>query len=77
MLRRHLRSTLAGTSIRNAFWLLDLRSGTSVILAKIPAAFVVRDFEISGPGSEILFDRVQMKSDLALIERIHQGSADA
>jgi hypothetical protein len=31
--------------------------------------FVVRNFDISAAGSEIVFDRVQVSSDLALIER--------
>jgi hypothetical protein len=31
----------------------------------------MRDFDISADGSEIVFDRVQMTSDLALIERTH------
>ena len=39
------------------------------ILADLPADFVFRDFDISADGSEIVFDRVQVNSDLALIER--------
>jgi hypothetical protein len=31
----------------------------------------MRDFDISADGSEIVFDRVQVNSDLALIERAH------
>lgn len=49
--------------------LLDLRSGVQRILAEFPADFVVRDFDISASGSEIVFDRLQVNSDLALIER--------
>ena len=49
--------------------LLDLRSGVQSILAELPADFVVRDFDISAAGSEIVFDRLQVNSDLALIER--------
>jgi hypothetical protein len=33
--------------------------------------FVIRDFDISVAGSEIVFDRIQLNSDLALIERAH------
>jgi hypothetical protein len=33
---------------------------------------VSTDFDISAAGSEIVFDRVQVNSDLALIERTHQ-----
>jgi catechol 2,3-dioxygenase-like lactoylglutathione lyase family enzyme len=51
--------------------LLDLRSGVQRILAELPADFVVRDFDISTADSEIVFDRLQVSSDLALIERTH------
>jgi serine/threonine protein kinase/Tol biopolymer transport system component len=49
--------------------LLDLRSGVQRRLAELPADFVVRDFDISAAGSEIVFDRLQVTTDLALIER--------
>jgi serine/threonine protein kinase/Tol biopolymer transport system component len=49
--------------------LLDLRSGVQRVLAELPADFVVRDFDISAAGSEIVFDRPQVNTDLALIER--------
>ncbi len=52
--------------------LLDLRSGVQRILAELPADFMVRDFDIPAAGSEIVFDRVQVNSDLALIERKRQ-----
>jgi hypothetical protein len=51
------------------FWLLDLQTGNRHILAELPADFVIRDFDISAAGSEIVLDRVQVNSDLALIER--------
>jgi hypothetical protein len=51
------------------FWLLDLRTGTGHMLAELPEDFVIRDFDISAAGSEIVFDRVQASSELALIER--------
>ena len=53
------------------FWLLDLRTGAERLLAELPADFVIRDFDVSPAGSEIVFDRVQVNSDLALIERTH------
>jgi serine/threonine protein kinase/Tol biopolymer transport system component len=49
--------------------LLDLRSGVQRVLAELPADFVVRDFDISAAGSEIVFDRLEVNTDLALIER--------
>ena len=51
--------------------LLDLRSGVQRRLAEFPEDFVTRDFDISAAGSEIVFDRLQVNSDLALIERTH------
>jgi Tol biopolymer transport system component len=51
------------------FWLLDLRTGARRILAQLPTDFVIRDFDISATGSEVVFDRAQVNSDLALIER--------
>jgi len=62
---------LGGEIGHKDFWLLDLRTGAQRILAELPADFVVRDFDISAAGSEIVFDRVQATSDLALIERAH------
>jgi len=53
------------------FWLLDLRTGAQRLLAELPADFVIRDFDIAAAGSEIVFDRLQVTSDLALIERAH------
>jgi len=51
--------------------LLDLRTGVRRMLAELPADFVVRDFDVAADGSEVVFDRVQVNSDLALIERPH------
>jgi Tol biopolymer transport system component len=47
--------------------LLDLRSGVQRTLAELPADFNVRDFGIG--AAEIVFDRLQVNSDVALIER--------
>jgi hypothetical protein len=44
------------------------------MLAKLPAEFVIDDFDISPDGSEILFNRVQETSELALIERAHSSA---
>jgi Tol biopolymer transport system component len=56
---------LGGEIVHKNFSLLDLRT------AELPADFVIRDFDVSADGSEIVFDRVQVNSDLALIERTH------
>jgi Tol biopolymer transport system component len=62
---------LGGDIGRKNFSLLDLRTGAQRILAELPADFIIRDFDILAAGSEIVFDRVQVNSDLALIERTH------
>jgi Tol biopolymer transport system component len=60
---------LGGEIVHKNFSLLDLRTGTQHVIAELPADFVIRDFDVSADGSEIVFDRVQVNSDLALIER--------
>jgi len=51
------------------FRLFDLNSGTERLLVELPTEFIVRDFDVAPDGSEIVFERVQENSDLALIER--------
>ena len=60
---------LGGEIVHKNFSLLDLRTGIQRTIAELPADFDIRDFDISADGSEIVFDRVQVNSDLALIER--------
>ena len=60
---------LGGEIVHKDLSLLDLRTGAQRILAKLPADFTIRDFDISADGSEVVFDRTQVNSDLALIER--------
>ena len=62
---------LRGDFDHKNFWLIDLRTGAERVLAELPAEFVIRDFDVSSNGAEILFDRVQENSELALIERGH------
>jgi hypothetical protein len=60
---------LGGEIGHKNFSLLDLRTGAQRIVADLPADFTIGDFDVSADGSEIVFERVQMRSDLALIER--------
>jgi Tol biopolymer transport system component len=60
---------LGGEIVHKNFSLLDLRSGAQRTLAELPADFDIRDFDVSPSGSEIVFDRVQANTALALIER--------
>jgi Tol biopolymer transport system component len=59
---------LSGEIGHKNFSLLDLRTGGQHVVAELPADFAVHDFDISSAASEIVFDRVQVNSDLALIE---------
>jgi Tol biopolymer transport system component len=49
--------------------LLDLQTGAQRALAELPADFNIRDFDISADGSELVFERVEGNSHIALIER--------
>lgn len=60
---------LGGEIGHKNFSVLDLRTGARRIVADLPADFTIRDFDVSADGSEIVFERVQMRSDLALIDR--------
>jgi Tol biopolymer transport system component len=52
-----------------SFWAADLSTGTQQLLTELPPNFVARDFDISPTGDEIVFDRIEENSDVALIER--------
>ena len=60
---------LRGEIDHKDLWLVDLASGAERVLAKLPRDFVIRDFDVSADGTQVVFDRVQESSDLALIER--------
>jgi Tol biopolymer transport system component len=62
---------LRGDFDHKNFWLIDLRNGAERLLAELPADFSISSFDVSSTGSEILFERVQENSELALIERAH------
>jgi Tol biopolymer transport system component len=49
--------------------LLDLATGEQRALAELPADFNIRDFDISSDGSQLVFERVEANSRVALIER--------
>jgi Tol biopolymer transport system component len=50
------------------FWLLDPKTGAERQLTDLPSKFALGDFDISGDGKEIIFDRAQDSSSLALFE---------
>ncbi len=54
------------------FWLLDLASGAKRLLARLPADEDVRDFDVSPADAEIVFDRIEASSEMAVIDRTPQ-----
>jgi hypothetical protein len=48
---------------------VDLATGVPRILSELPPGFVARDFDISAAGTQVVLDRVEENSDVALIER--------
>ncbi len=50
-------------------WAVDLQGGGERQLTALPADFSVNDFDISADGSELILDKVESNSDIALIER--------
>lgn len=51
------------------FQLLDLTTGTRRPLTQLPADYEVRDFDVSADGAQIVFDRVEAGSQMAVIDR--------
>ena len=59
---------LRGEIEHKNFWLIDLETGTERQLTNFGADFVVRDFDVSADGREIVLDRVQENSDIVLLD---------
>jgi serine/threonine protein kinase/Tol biopolymer transport system component len=51
------------------FWLLDPKTGAERQLTDLPTKFAIGDFDVAPDGKEIVFDRVQDSSSIALLER--------
>jgi hypothetical protein len=60
---------LRGGIDRKDFWRLDPQTGAERQLTNLPSGFVIGDFDVSPDGTEIIFDREQEHSSIALIER--------
>jgi Tol biopolymer transport system component len=60
---------LRGEIAHKNFWLLDPKTGAERQLTDLPSNFVIGDFDVSPDGTEIIFDRAQDSSSIALIER--------
>jgi Tol biopolymer transport system component len=60
---------LRGDFAHKDFWLIDLKTGAERRLTQLTSDFDIRDFDLSADKSEILFDRVEESSTVALIDR--------
>ena len=60
---------LRGKFTHKDFWLIDLKTGAERRLTQLDADFDIRDFDLSADKTQILFDRVQESSTVALVER--------
>ena len=50
------------------FWLLDLKSKKTRLIARLTARGEKRAFDITPDGKQIVFDRVRENSDIVLID---------
>ena len=62
---------LRGDIAHKDLWALDLKGGGERQLAALPPDFAVSDFDLAADGSELVIDRVESNSEMALIERPH------
>jgi serine/threonine protein kinase/Tol biopolymer transport system component len=60
---------LRGEIAHKNFWLLNPQTGAERQLTDLPSSIAIGDFDVSPDGTEIIFDRVQDSSSIALIER--------
>jgi Tol biopolymer transport system component len=61
--------TLHGDFAHRDFWLIDLKTGAGRRLTQLASDFDIRDFDLSPDRSEILFDRVEESSTVAIVDR--------
>jgi Tol biopolymer transport system component len=66
---QHTLMILRGEIGHKNLWLVDLQTGAEREFADLPQGFDIRDFDVSPDRGEIVFDRTQDDSDVALIER--------
>jgi Tol biopolymer transport system component len=66
---QHTLMILRGEIGHKNLWLVDLETGAERELAELPQGFDIHDFDVSADGGEIVFERAQENSDVALIER--------
>ena len=73
---RHLAFLRAGRELvflrgdirHKNLWLMDMETGAERQLTYLPLDFDIRDFDISTDGSEVVLERVQEHSEVALVD---------
>jgi serine/threonine protein kinase/Tol biopolymer transport system component len=60
---------LRGEVSHKNFWLLNPQTGAERQLTDLPSKVEIGDFDVAPDGTEIIFDRVQDSSSIALFER--------
>ena len=59
---------LRGEIQHKNLWLIDLETGSQRQLTKLDPDFDIRDFDISPDGREVVFERVQERSSVVLLD---------
>jgi hypothetical protein len=59
---------LRGEIQHKNLWLIDLQTGTERQLTNLPSDFDISDFDISSDGREAVLERVQVRSDIVLLD---------
>jgi Tol biopolymer transport system component len=63
---------LRGEIEHKDLWLMDPETGVERQLTNLPGDFNIRDFDISPDGREVVFERVQQRSDIVLLDLARQ-----
>jgi Tol biopolymer transport system component len=59
---------LRGEIQHKNLWLVDLKTGAERQLTNLAPDLDIRDFDISPDGLEVVFERMQERSDIALLD---------
>jgi Tol biopolymer transport system component len=65
---RRAMLVLRGDIQHKDVWLIDLKTGNERQLTNLDPDFIVRDFDVSPDGREMILDRVQEHSDVVLLD---------
>jgi hypothetical protein len=67
-----MRRIARGEIQHKNLWLVDLETGVERQLTNLPADFDIRDFDISPDGGEVILERAQERSDVALLDLLQR-----